>query len=447
MSESQSLKGHRPALSRRGFLGLAGASAAGLALTACAGSGGGSKQEGDGKTITFWSNHPGTSKELETELINRFQAKYPDLKVNLVDAGKNYEEVSQKFNAALSGGELPDVVVLSDVWWFNYALNGTIEPLDSHFASAGVQLDDYVDSLAADYLFNGKHYALPYARSTQIFYYNKDVWTKAGLPDRGPESWAEFDEWGPKIQSVVGADKWAHGWGDAKNYLAWTFQGPTWTFGGRYSDQWTLKFNDAATISAGNYLRDSINVKKYASIRPQIATDFGTGIIASTIASTGDLKGIQKNAEGKLEFGTAFLPRPNGPGATTGGAGLAIPSRISDQRKENALKFIEFITNAANTAYFTQGTGYMPVRKSALQDPSEQEFLTKNPKSKTAIDQLALTRSQDYARVFVPGADQIIGTGMEQIGLQNRYAATAFADVTNQLQAIIDRQITPKLPK
>ncbi|MFC9994416.1 ABC transporter substrate-binding protein [Nocardia sp. NPDC127526] len=447
MSESPSLNGRRPALSRRGFLGLAGATAAGLALTACAGTGGGDKQGGDANTITFWSNHPGTSKDLELELINRFQAKYPDLKVNLVDAGKNYEEVSQKFNAALSGGELPDVVVLSDVWWFNYALNGTIEPLDSHFGSAGVQLDDYVDSLAADYLFNGKHYALPYARSTQIFYYNKDVWAKAGLPDRGPESWAEFDEWGPKIQSVVGADKWAHGWGDAKNYLAWTFQGPTWTFGGRYSDQWTLKFNDANTIAAGNYLRDSINVKKYASIRPQIATDFGTGIIASTIASTGDLKGIQKNAEGKLEFGTAFLPRPNGPGATTGGAGLAIPSRISDQRKANALKFIEFITNAANTAYFTQGTGYMPVRKSALQDPSELEFLTKNPKSKTAIDQLALTRSQDYARVFVPGADQIIGTGMEQIGLQNRDVAQAFADVTTQLQNIIDRQITPKLPK
>ncbi|GAB4589946.1 ABC transporter substrate-binding protein [Nocardia sp. IFM 10818] len=447
MSESPSLNGHRPALSRRGFLGLAGATAAGLALTACAGTGGGDKQGGDANTITFWSNHPGTSKDLELELINRFQAKYPDLKVNLVDAGKNYEEVSQKFNAALSGGELPDVVVLSDVWWFNYALNGTIEPLDSHFGSAGVQLDDYVDSLAADYLFNGKHYALPYARSTQIFYYNKDVWAKAGLPDRGPESWAEFDEWGPKIQSVVGADKWAHGWGDAKNYLAWTFQGPTWTFGGRYSDQWTLKFNDANTIAAGNYLRDSINVKKYASIRPQIATDFGTGIIASTIASTGDLKGIQKNAEGKLEFGTAFLPRPNGPGATTGGAGLAIPSRISDQRKANALKFIEFITNAANTAYFTQGTGYMPVRKSALQDPSELEFLAKNPKSKTAIDQLALTRSQDYARVFVPGADQIIGTGMEQIGLQNRDVAQAFADVTTQLQNIIDRQITPKLPK
>ncbi|WP_433600274.1 ABC transporter substrate-binding protein [Nocardia sp. CA-135953] len=436
-----------PALSRRGFIGLAGALAAGTALTACAGSGGGGKQSGDANTITFWSNHPGTSKELEAELINRFQAKYPDLKVDLVDAGKNYEEVSQKFNAALSGGELPDVVVLSDVWWFNYALNGTIEPLDSHFADAGVKLDDYVDSLAADYVFNGKHYALPYARSTPLFYYNKDVWAKAGLPDRGPQSWPEFDEWGPKIQSVVGDGKLAHGWGDAKNYLAWTFQGPNWTFGGAYSDQWTLKFTDPKTIAAGQFLRDMIHTKKYAGIKPQIAVDFGTGVIASTIASTGDLRGIQKNAEGKLQFGTAFLPHPNGPGVTTGGAGLAIPSRISDQRKVNALKFIEFITNAANTAYFSQGTGYMPVRKSAVTDPSEVDFLAKNPNAKVAIEQLAVTKSQDYARVFVPGGDQIIGTGLEQIGLQNADPATAFANVASQLQTIVDRQITPKLPK
>ncbi|NNH73898.1 ABC transporter substrate-binding protein [Nocardia uniformis] len=436
-----------PGLSRRGFLGLAGAATAGLALTACAGTGGGDEQEGDANAITFWSNHPGTSKELENELISRFQTEYPDLKVNLVSAGKNYEEVSQRFNAALSGGDLPDVVVLSDVWWFNYALNGSIEPMDSHFSSAGVDLADYVDSLAADYEFNGQHYALPYARSTPLFYYNKDVWAKAGLPERGPESWTEFDEWGPKIQSIVGADKWAHGWGNAKDYLAWTFQGPMWTFGGRYSKEWQLTFNDAKSIEAGNYLRDSINAKKYASVRPTLPVDIGNGLVASGIASTGDLKSITSSAAGKFDLGTAFLPHPNGPGATTGGAGLAIPARISDTRKENALKFIGFITNAANTAYFSQGTGYMPVRKSALQDPSEQQFLAENPNSKTAIDQLALTRSQDYARVFIPGADQIIGTGLEQIGLQNRDAAAAFADVTNQLQTIIDRQILPKLPK
>ncbi|MCX4096494.1 ABC transporter substrate-binding protein [Nocardia sp. alder85J] len=437
----------RAAVSRRGFLGLAGTAAAGLALTACAGSGGGGKQSGSSNTITFWSNHPGTSKDLETEIINRFQAEYPDLKVNLVDAGKNYEEVAQKFNAALSGGELPDVVVLSDVWWFNYALTKAIEPLDSHFSSAGVNVADFVDTFVNDYTFDGKTWALPYSRSTPLFYYNKDLWAKAGLPDRGPASWTEFDEWGPKLQSLVGDGKWAHGWGDAKNYLAWTFQGPNWTFGGSYSDQWTLKFNDPHTIAAGNYLRDSINGKKYASIRPQIAVDFGTGVIASTIASTGDLRGIAKNAAGKLQFGTAFLPHPAGPGCTTGGAGLAIPARISDDRKANALKFIDFLTNAANTSYFTQGTGYIPVRKSAMQDAGEQDFLAKDPNAKTAFDQLALTKSQDYARVFLPGGDQIIGTGLEQIGLQNKDVTSVFADVSSQLQAIYDRQIGPKLPK
>lgn len=438
---------HDGALSRRGFLSLSGMAATGLALTACAGTGGGAGQSGDAKTITFWSNHPGTSKDQEKELINRFHAKYPDLTVNLVDAGSNYEEVAQKFNAALSGGDLPDVVVLSDVWWFNYALTNAIEPLDGHFSTAGVNVADYVDSFINDYKFNGKTWALPYSRSTPIFCYNKDVWSKAGLPDRGPESWQEFDQWGPELQRVVGDGKWAHGWGNAKNYLAWTFQGPDWTFGGAYSDQWTLKFTDPRTIEAGNYLRTSINDKRYASIRPDIATDFGTGVVASAITSTGDLKGINANAAGKLNFGTAFLPHPNGPGCTTGGAGLAIPARISDARKANALKFIDFITNAANTSYFSQATGYIPVRKSAAQDPSEAAFLAKNPVNKTAIDQLPLTKSQDYARVFLPGGDQIIGTGLEQIGLQNKDVATALATVQDQLQAIYTRQIQPRLPK
>jgi len=113
----------------------------------------------------------------------------------------------------------------------------------------------------------------------------------------------------------------------------------------------------------------------------------------------------------------------------------------------NALKFIDFVTNGANTAYFSQNTGYMPVRKSAQQDPSEIAFLEANPNAKTAVDQLARTRSQDAARVFVPGGDKIIGSGLEQIALQNADVATTFASISDQLQQIIDRQITPKLPK
>ncbi|OZE35202.1 ABC transporter substrate-binding protein [Rhodococcus sp. 05-2254-5] len=437
-------------INRRGFLTLTGAAAAAAALAACSGPGSGSSGgggvEGDANTINFWSNHPGKSQEFEKELISRFQAQNPGLTVNLIDGGKNYEEVSQKFNAALSGNDVPDVVVLSDVWWFNYALTGAIEPLDKHFSAAGVDQSDYVDSLLADYNWNGSHWALPYARSTPLFYYNKAVWSAAGLPDRGPATWQEFDEWGPRIQAVVGNGKLAHGWGNAVDYLGWTFEGPIWTFGGSYSDQFQLKFDDPNTIAAGKFLQDMIHTKKYAAVSNDIANDFAAGILASTIASTGDLSTITKGAA--FEFGTAFLPATDGaPGCPTGGAGLAIPAKISDERKVNALKFIDFVTNGANTAYFSQNTGYMPVRKSAQQDPSEIAFLEANPNAKTGVDQLARTRSQDAARVFVPGGDKIIGSGLEQIALQNADVATTFASISDQLQQIIDRQITPKLPK
>nr|EJI96126.1 ABC sugar transporter, solute-binding component [Rhodococcus sp. JVH1] len=105
------------------------------------------------------------------------------------------------------------------------------------------------------------------------------------------------------------------------------------------------------------------------------------------------------------------------------------------------------MTNGESTAYFSQNVGYMPVRKSAVEDPSMKAYLDANPNARTAVDQLAKTRSQDYARVFVPGGDQIIGTGLEQIALQNADVAATFAGVGTQLQQIIDRQITPKLPQ
>jgi sn-glycerol 3-phosphate transport system substrate-binding protein len=428
-------------LSRREFLSLT--SAAGVAA-GCAGMGGSVSVKSGSGPIAFWSNHPGQSTGVERELIGRFQSQFPGLQVKLIDAGKDYDEVAQKFNAALIGTDVPDVVVLDDIWWFHFALSGVIAPLDELFRQVGLDTTDYVDTLLADYEFNGKHYALPYARSTPLFYYNKAVWERAGLPDRGPHSWQEFDEWGPQLQRLVGAGKWAHGWANAE-LISWTFEGPNWTFGGAYSDKWSLTFTDPATIAAGNFLRDSIHRKGYAAIANDIANEFATGILASTVASTGALVGI--TAAARFDFGAAPLPiGPGGiPGCPSGGAGLAIPTKLSEERKLNALKFIRFVTNPSNTAYFGRRTGYLAVRKSAIDDPSEQKYLADNPRARVALDQLAHTRPQDYARVFLPGGDRIISSGLESIGLKGSDVTTTFTDINKQLQVILDRQIKRKL--
>src|SRR5262249_20763945 len=143
--------------------------------------------------------------------------------------------------------------------------------------------------------------------------------------------------------------------------ISWTFEGANWTFGGAYSDKWTLTFTDPATIAAGTFLRDSIHRKRYAAIANVVANEFATGILASTMASTGALVGITATAQ--FDVGAAPLPTgPGGaPGCPTGGAGLAIPMKLSEERKLDALKFIQFITEPENTAYFGRHTGYLAV--------------------------------------------------------------------------------------
>ncbi|MEJ5998306.1 ABC transporter substrate-binding protein [Corynebacterium sp. H130] len=439
-------------MKRRNFLALAGLGAAGATLTACAGTSSTSTDSGksDGKKVTeltWWSNHPGKSKDVETELIKRFNEKNPDIKINLIDGGKNYEEVAQKFNAALTGNDLPDIVVLSDVWWFNFAINGQIAKMNEVAKKASIDTSSYVSSLYGDYELDGANYAFPFARSTPLFYYNKDVWAKAGLPERGPETWEEMDEWGKKIMAVVDGKTKAHGWGNAVDYLAWTFEGPMWTLGGSYSDKWDLKFNSPETVKAVEWLKKTVvGDGAYATVSQDIAADFSAGLVASAIMSTGDLSGLKKN--GKVNFGTAPLPNPKGNGGCpTGGAGLAIPAKISEERQIAAAKFIDFITNAANTAYWSRNVGYMPVRTTAVDDPEQKKFMDENPNYKTAVDQLPKTRSQDYARVFIPGADTKIGGAFESILIGNKDPKEEMDKLQKEVQSIYDAQVKPQLKK
>lgn len=429
-------------MSRRALLGAAGAGAAALALTACGGgssgsSSGGGKEEGP---LQFWSNHPGTSKEIEQAIIDEWNANN-EVQAELIDAGANYEELAQKFNAALTGGGLPDVIVASDVTWFNFALNEATAPLDEVWQEAGVDPDSFVDTLREDYAFDGKHYGMPYSRSTSLMYFDTTALEAAGLPtDRGPETWSEFAEWAPKLVAATG--KPALGIPDGTSYLDWYFQGMIWTFGGSYSDEWTPKFTESGSIEAAKFLQDQVK-QGHISIAKDANNNFGIGNTCGLLQSTGSLAGLTKSAQ--FPFITTYLPGPK-PGCATGGAGLAVPNGLSDERKVLAVKFIDFLTNTANTVKFSQGTGYMPVRKDALEDPEEKKFLAANPNAETALKQLnENTAPQDYARVFVPGGGERIGAALDKITIGGEDVETVFKALNEETQKVIDRDIAPLL--
>jgi sn-glycerol 3-phosphate transport system substrate-binding protein len=150
------------------------------------------------------------------------------------------------------------------------------------------------------------------------------------------------------------------------------------------------------------------------------------------IASTGSLGTVRDGAQ--MEFGVAMLPEEEQFGCPTGGAGLAVISSASDEQLEAAMDYITFVTNTENAAYWSQTTGYMPVRTSAVESEDYQAFLEANPENRVAIEQLPLTQPQDSARVFIPNGDQIIGRGWEEILVNNRPAAEVFSEVAATLE-------------
>lgn len=431
-------------ISRRGLFGLTAGAVVTAGLTACAGSGGSSSagQSGDAGTLEFWSNHPGKSKETEQKLIAAFEKAHPGIKVKLTDGGKSYEDVAQKFNAALAGGSLPDVVVVSDATWYNFAINDRLADVAALAKDANIATDDFVDSLYDEYTFKGGHYAFPYSRSTVLFYYNKDVWAKAGLPDRGPKTWDEFEEWAPKLQAAIGSGKKAIVLDDGSDYLDWTFQSIAWSYGGGYSKDWTSQLTSEATIKAGQKLQDWAK-KGWVKTSADSQADFAAGVGACNIESTGGLKGVL--ADAKFKVGVAFLPAPEGvKTCPTGGAGLAVAKGISDARKKNAITFIDFMTNPENTSTFTQATGYMPVRKSALQTASEKAYLKAHPEFEVAVKQLPQTRPQDNYRVFIPGGGPTIGQSLDKI-IAGSDVKDTFAALSKELEGKYDSQIKSKV--
>ncbi|MBN9799438.1 ABC transporter substrate-binding protein [Pseudonocardia sp. UM4_GMWB1] len=441
-------------LDRRGFLKFAGITGAAAALAACGGpsTGGGGPAavpEVDysgvqpAKEITWWTNNPGSSETVSRQIIDAYQRANPGTKVNLVTAGANYEEIAQRFQTAQAGGgsQLPDLVVLSDVWWFRYYMQRSIVPMDPLIAATGIDTADYRQQLIEDYRYGGKLWALPWARSTPIFYYNKAHWQKAGLPDRAPATWAEMAEWGPRLQAAgTGAQK-AYQLPALADYAGWSFQNNLWGEGGAWSDEWDVTCDSPEAVRAVSALQNAVTSGWAGVAATDGTTDLGAGAVSATVGSTGSLVTVLDAA--RFDVGAGFLPAGPvaGPVCPTGGAGLGIPAGVPPERQLAAAAFAKFLTSPENTVLFSQATGYLPLRTSADTGP----LLAETPLRKIAIDQLDRTRTQDRARAFFPGADQEIARTCANILNQRADVQGELTTLKGTLTRIFDTDVKPNI--
>jgi sn-glycerol 3-phosphate transport system substrate-binding protein len=389
--------------------------------------------------VLYWGSFSAELGEAEQEVVRQFNESQDEVVVEYQFQG-NYEETAQKLTAALAARQAPDVALLSDVWWFKFYLAGSLAPLNDLIAANEVDTADFVPSLYEEGVRDGVSYWLPFARSTPLFYYNKDVFAAAGLPDRGPETWTEFMEWAPALMGQDGGPEFAFGHPSAGSYIAWLFQPVVWQFGGAYSDpDFTIRLAEPPAVAAGEFYRGS-TADGWANTTEDHVVDFNNGVTAAITASTGSMAGIKANAT--FDFGTAFLPEQEQFGCCTGGAGLSVMAGSPPEKQEAAFKFIAFATSPEITTSWSQATGYMPVRLSSAESPEMAAFYEENPNFRVAVEQLPLTQPQDAARVFIPNGDQIIGRGLERITVNNEEVQPVFEEVaatlTEEAQPVLE---------
>lgn len=437
---------------RRGAIAIASFAAVSLGLTACGP--GVSTGDTDAETdtgadfanvepadsITFWSNHPGGSMDIEKDLIEAFEAE-TGITVEHVTAGANYEEVSERFQTAQASGDVGDVVVLSDATWFTNYLNGSLAPVDPLFEAIGADTSTYQEALFGDYLYEGSHYGAPYARSTPLFYYNADHYEAAGL-DAAPETWEEVASHSAALmEGDSGATAFA--FPPQAEYPAWTMSNLVWSYGGAWSNEWDFSsVSSPETVEALQFAQDAVNDDWATVVSGDPATDFSAGAVSQVVASTGSLSGILETAD--FEVGVGFLPLgPSGDNAVvpTGGAGLSIAAKSSPERQLAAAMFIDFVTNAENTATFSAGTGYLPVRT----DVDMSDVYSETPAFEVAVNQLENARSQDFGRVFLPGGDLNLAQTLQSVLTTDADVETTLADLEATLQDLYDNDMAPLL--
>lgn len=383
--------------------------------------------QGSGTEIILWTAFgSGPNGEAQAKLVEDFNALDNGVTVT-PSIYASYEELGNAILTGLPSGDIPQVAILSEVWWPMLYMRGELVDLTDLVDTP----DDYVEQLFKEYQRNGGQWALPFARSTPLFYFNRDALTAAGLDESIFETWESFRENGLALVEEGGVSA-SFGFGSAASYGAWFMHGPIWGFGGNYSDEeFNVLIDQPEAVECGEFMREFVQSHGAAAVN-DVTTDFATGSLGAVIQSTGSLAGITANAQ--MDFGTAMIPEgPVGFGCPTGGSGLAVLADSSEEQIQAAMEYITFVTNTENATYWSMNTGYMPARNSARESEEFQAFLEENPRNRVAIEQLPKTQMQDPIRPFVPNGDQIIGSGWEQILVNNRPAQEVFTEVAATL--------------
>ena len=153
--------------------------------------------------------------------IKGFEAKNPNIKVKVTNAGTNKDEYNALSNAIEAGSGAPDIAQIEYYALPEYVIRGHLENLSDLGASDFK--DFYTPGTWSSVSINDGVYALPMDSGPMAWFYNKDVFDKAGVDPTQVRTWDDFYEAAKKIRAVdsyITSDSGDAGFFDSMTWLA-----------------------------------------------------------------------------------------------------------------------------------------------------------------------------------------------------------------------------------
>lgn len=404
----------------------------------------------NGTTITFWHSMGGVNGEAMDYLVNKFNEENPDgITVEAVYQGE-YDDAINKLKSAQIGNMGADLVQIYDIGTRFMIDSGWVIPMQEMIDADGYDLSRIEPNIAAYYTTDDGLYSMPFNSSTPLLYYNKDMFTAAGI-EEAPKSLPEIAEIGDALMEQ----------GGAQEVIAISIYG--W-----YFEQWLCKQgleladneNGRSAAVTGVVFDENggaLNIlsawqdlyqKGYApnvgrSGSDTATTDFTSGKAAMTLGSTASLKQILQDVGDSFEVGTAYYPavtEEDQGGVSIGGASLWALNNQDETRAAATWKFIRFMISPESQAYWNAQTGYFPVTTATAQEQAFQDNIAQYPQFETAIDQLH-DSAPEYAGALLsvfPEARQIVETQIENMINGSQTPEESVERMAEQINASIE---------
>jgi len=409
---------------RRSTKGLSGVVALALLLGACGGGddgggGGGGGGGGNGASdlpecpldaleaatgpveITFWHAMTRANEETLIRLTDAFNESQDQVVVKLVNQ-TSYDDVFTKYKAGLASGELPDLLQGEDTALQSMIDSQGVLPAQSCVEADDYDLSDHVERVVDYYTVEDVLWPMPFNVSNPVLYYNKQAFEEAGLdPDDPPSSLDEVREASEALTAAgasragysVKLDPWY-----LEQWLSKAGEPYVNNDNGRSARATEVAFDNDTGVEIFTWLQEMVDDGLALNTgRPEGNVDnllaIGNENAAMTIDSSAGL-GTISQVLGSGQFpnvtlGVAPMPGPVGEGGVlVGGAALYILRRSSPAEQAAAWEYAKYLNEAEQQAEWAAGTGYVPIRTSAVGMPVLDAVWEAEPGYRVAYEQL-----------------------------------------------------------